>query len=416
MKNDIITIQLDEQGHLILPQDVLQKYGLVPGSVSRVEISEYGLALSHSSDRLDTVYVEPTNTCNLDCLTCMRNVWKEPLGKMSTQTFEKIMQGVQSITPPPKMFFGGFGEPLAHANIREMVASARKICPDVELITNGTLLDETTAHWMIRTGLSRLWVSIDGASPKSYSDVRLGDALPVVISNLKRLQDLKNQYESPTPKLGIAFVAMKRNLADLPEVIRLGKRLGADRFSISNVFPHTSELRDEALYTRSMCDTNLQPSPWSPDVSLPRLDFDEQTLKVLAEVFKDRNTIQITRQTLGFGVYRCPFLEKRSVSIRWDGAISPCLPLLHTHTSFLAENQRTSHAYSVGNINDQSLVEVWKDPNYVQLRKRLLTFDFSPCTFCNSCDMAENNLEDCFGNPQPTCGGCLWAQGFIQCP
>jgi hypothetical protein len=30
--------------------------------------------------------------------------------------------------------------------------------------------------------------------------------------------------------------------------------------------------------------------------------------------------------------------------------------------------------------------------------------------------MADENLEDCFGSPTPACGGCLWAQGFIQCP
>jgi hypothetical protein len=24
--------------------------------------------------------------------------------------------------------------------------------------------------------------------------------------------------------------------------------------------------------------------------------------------------------------------------------------------------------------------------------------------------------EDCYGNAFPACGGCLWAQGIIQCP
>jgi hypothetical protein len=52
----------------------------------------------------------------------------------------------------------------------------------------------------------------------------------------------------------------------------------------------------------------------------------------------------------------------------------------------------------------------------VALRERLLAFDFAPCTVCNSCDMADENLEDCFGSTAPACGGCLWAQGFIQCP
>jgi MoaA/NifB/PqqE/SkfB family radical SAM enzyme len=109
-------------------------------------------------------------------------------------------------------------------------------------------------------------------------------------------------------------------------------------------------------------------------------------------------------------------VEKGSVSIRWDGAISPCLPLLHTHRSYLDFRPRTSHAFCVGNVNQRSLTEAWSDPGYVGLRERLLAFDFAPCTICNSCDMADENLEDCFGSPTPACGGCLWAQGFIQCP
>ena len=30
--------------------------------------------------------------------------------------------------------------------------------------------------------------------------------------------------------------------------------------------------------------------------------------------------------------------------------------------------------------------------------------------------MASTNGEDCYGNALPACGGCLWAQGVIQCP
>lgn len=43
-------------------------------------------------------------------------------------------------------------------------------------------------------------------------------------------------------------------------------------------------------------------------------------------------------------------------------------------------------------------------------------FDFFPCSTCNSCELPEENLEDCFVSEHPACGGCLWAQGFITCP
>ena len=35
---------------------------------------------------------------------------------------------------------------------------------------------------------------------------------------------------------------------------------------------------------------------------------------------------------------------------------------------------------------------------------------------CAGPNRAEANLEDCRGNVLPACGGCLWAQGVIQCP
>jgi len=89
--------------------------------------------------------------------------------------------------------------------------------------------------------------------------------------------------------------------------------------------------------------------------------------------------------------------------------VSPCLPLLHTHESFLDFRQRKSHAYAVGNVNDRGLLDLWNDQGYVALRERLMAFDFAPCILCNSCDMADENLEDCFGSPAPTCGGASGA-------
>jgi hypothetical protein len=209
---------------------------------------------------------------------------------------------------------------------------------------------------------------------------------------------------------------MKRNIADLPEVIALGQRLGADRFSVSNVLAHTPEMRDQVLYARSIDADEVEPSSWAPEVSIARMDLDELTVERLARVAVGRDG----RSLPGHGplgrANTCPFVEKGSTSIRWDGAISPCLPLLHTHRSYLDFRPRTSHAFAVANVNETSLAEAWGDPAYVELRERLLAFDFAPCTICNSCDMADENLEDCFGSPAPTCGGCLWAQGFIQCP
>lgn len=416
MKTHTIRVRLDEQGHIVLPPELIERFGFVDGAAVRVEDHGDEMIFGRTSASLARVYVEPTTICNLQCRTCIRNVWDEPPGMMSTETFARIIDGVRSVSPVPTLFFGGFGEPFAHPDLLAMLATAKAVGCTVELITNGTRLDEDTRHELVRIGLDRLWVSIDGATPESYADVRLWDALPQVTEDLVRLRQLRIANGSGLPRLGIAFVAMKRNIADLPEVIRLGKKLGADRFSVSNVLPHTPEMREQVLYARSIDADDVEPSPWAPDVSLPRMDIDELTIERLARVQAGRNGRSLPGQARGGGANTCPFVEKGSVSIRWDGAISPCLPLLHTHRSYLDFRPRTSHAFSLGNVNEWSLAEAWTDPGYVGLRERLLAFDFAPCMICNSCDMADANLEDCFGSPTPTCGGCLWAQGFIQCP
>lgn len=415
-KNSLHSIQFDEHGHLILPENILQDYGLSPGATIRLALNADGLNISRSTDSLARIYVEPTNACNLDCSTCMRNVWDEPLGWMQPTTFERILHEAQTLNPIPTIFFGGFGEPLAHPAILDMIAAARAVGAPVEMITNGTLLDETIAPRLVAAGLNRLWVSIDGATPESYTDVRLGNALPLVIANLTRLQGIQRELGAEQPRLGIAFVAMRRNIADLPAIIRLGQSLGADQFSISNVLPHTAELREQALYTLSNASPDQSSSRWSPEISLPRMSLDDSTAGPQAAALQGQHALRIARRQVSAGANTCPFLEKGSLSIRWDGGVSPCLPLLHTHQSYLADNLRTSHAYVVGSILERSLADLWHDPQYTRLRECLLAFDFSPCAYCNSCEMSHANLEDCFGNLHPTCGGCLWAQGFIQCP
>ena len=53
---------------------------------------------------------------------------------------------------------------------------------------------------------------------------------------------------------------------------------------------------------------------------------------------------------------------------------------------------------------------------YEAFRSKVREFHFSPCTICGHCSHVEGNEEDCYGNAFPTCGGCLWAEGLIQCP
>lgn len=411
-KTTLLTV--DDQGRLSLPPDLLERLHAQPGQVIPVTVEGPGLVLGRSIECLSRVYIEPTSRCNFDCLTCMRNAWDEPPGDMDEETFARVLDALRSTRPAPLAFFGGYGEPLAHPRILEMVCRAKATGAAVELITNGSLLDETCSRALIAAGLDRLWVSIDGATPQGYSDVRLGEALELVIENLERLGALR--LSTGLPRLGIAFVAMRRNLSELPAVIRLGRHLGADRFSISHVLAHTPALRDEVLYDRALDEPAQGISEGAPEIALPRMAASPGLGAVLGEALQGRAILQIAGQPLRLGSNTCPFVQKGSVSIRWDGSVSPCLALLHSHTSYLGDTRRAVRACSLGSLKQTALLEIWNSPAYHDLRVQLAAFDFSPCVYCNSCENSASNQEDCFGNTAPACGGCLWAQGFIQCP
>lgn len=413
---------VDEYGNIILPVDQVRELGLQPGDSLPIETNEQGFSLRTPVTTLRRVYVEVTNQCNLNCATCIRNVWDVEYGRMADETFERILSGLQACSPKPDIFFGGYGEPLSHPHILTMIEQAKAQGHHVSLITNGILLNQETARQLTELKLDMLWISLDGATPECYADVRLSDLLPTVLENLKQFQLQKHlrfgdSSWSGYPKLGIAFVAMQRNIQDLEAVIKLGARLGAVEFSISNVLAHNQELHREELYFRSLyLDGNRYDQPSSPLIHLPVMDVNDRTANTILFLLKSANRLEFFGGQLTQNIDQCPFVERGSVSVRWDGKVSPCLPLMYTHKHFLAERERTSYAFFVDDLNQEELTDIWNRSEYLALRKRLQEFDFSPCTFCNSCEMANENQEDCFGNTHPTCGGCLWAQGLIRCP
>jgi MoaA/NifB/PqqE/SkfB family radical SAM enzyme len=414
--------QVDKDGRLLFPEEFNLRYGLRPGVTLAVDETAKGPRLRLPVTHLSKIYIEPTNRCNLDCRTCMRNTWKEPLGQMSRETFSRIIAGLRSFSPPPTIFFGALGEPLAHPDILNMVVQAKALGSSVELITNGTLLTQDLSKQLIKSGLDRLWVSLDGATPECYGDVRLGALFPEVLKNIRAFRNhcwaapeaSSNSGFQIKPEIGIVFVAMKRNIHELPQLLRLATELSATRVLVSNVLPYTEEMGKEILYERARTNAVYQSSAFKLD--LPKMDMDDTTKKSLHSAMHSRHSVSLVRSPFWEGNDYCPFIENGTTSINWEGGLSPCIPLLHNHKSYFEGMERCSRRYEVGNVHSNSVNDLWNQPEYLDFRKHVQTFDFAPCTYCGGCSLTADNEKDCLGNSFPACGSCLWAQGIIQCP
>ncbi len=349
---------------------------------------------------------------------CVRQAWSEPAGFMSLAACDDLVRQLCEFPAPPALHLGGYGEPLHHLDFLEIVRRAKTHGLRVEVTTNGTLLDARTAGELIDLGLDRLMVSLDGATPASYGDIRVGADLWQVIENLRTLYRLKLRKAGrhSNPQVGISFVAMKRNVADLPRLPMLAAQIGAWSIQVSNLLPHTAEMEQQILYARALTACAYRASRWVANLSLPKLDLDSHTLEPLRGVFSSSASISLLDASLSARNDRCRFSHEGYAAVRWDGEVSPCLELLHDHPVYLRGRRKDITHYSLGNITQQPLAAIWESSAFAAHRARLRVFPFSPCSTCGGCERFVANLVDCTENTFPTCGGCLWAQGFIQCP
>jgi radical SAM protein with 4Fe4S-binding SPASM domain len=158
---------------------------------------------------------------------------------------------------------------------------------------------------------------------------------------------------------------------------------------------------------------------WFPKISVPRFDARPENLEPLASMIwpagGTAEPIQrIERYPSNDG--HCRFIEQGAMVVSWDGAVSPCIALMHSYTCFVLDREKAIKRYVLGNVREQTVSEIWKKDEYRSFRKRVLDFDFPPCVHCDGCDFAETNEQDCYSSVFPSCGDCLWARNIIVCP
>lgn len=109
--------------------------------------------------------VDVSGICNRSCVFCPRYDSKNypnrkeffPLG-----VWEKVTKELGSFGYSHRIAFSGTGEPLFHKQLEKLIAVARENMPNVQLdlITNGDLLNADKTRAFIDAGLSRVLISL----------------------------------------------------------------------------------------------------------------------------------------------------------------------------------------------------------------------------------------------------------------
>ena len=112
-----------------------------------------------------------TYRCNLACQFCYAgcNCHKKDnhSGEMSTAQVKKVLKIIKTRADVPSVSFTG-GEPTLRPDLPRLIKYARKIGMKVNLITNGTLVDQSLARKLAEAGLNSAQVSFEGATAASH--------------------------------------------------------------------------------------------------------------------------------------------------------------------------------------------------------------------------------------------------------
>lgn len=128
-----------------------------------------------------TILIEVTRVCNFSCYYCMHSTKNDPNGEyekiklrwdeMPLALFHKISKEISQMKPQPKrVLLLGLGEPLMNTEILNMIKTLRKdgFTGRIDLITNGSMINEKMADLLIGSGLSKILISLQGINSEAY--------------------------------------------------------------------------------------------------------------------------------------------------------------------------------------------------------------------------------------------------------
>jgi radical SAM protein with 4Fe4S-binding SPASM domain len=142
-------------------------------------------------------------------------------------TLAEIKGIVEQFDVLDRVVLHGVGEPLLNPELFEIIAYLKEAKGASVLFNSDAIsLTPKRARKLIDSGLDEIRVSMDSATAQTYRMVRGVDQFDRVVKNVRNLIDQQQELGVEDPKVSLWFVAMKTNLADLPEFVRLADRAG----------------------------------------------------------------------------------------------------------------------------------------------------------------------------------------------
>lgn len=162
--------------------------------------------------------------CNLFCEMCPRTFISYE--RAQTLSWDNFLRIVEQFPDMRRAVLHGIGEPLINQDLARFIEYLKARNVTVLFNSNATLLNERWARKLIASGLDELRVSIDGASPEMYAQIRGAPLLDKILENLARFTKIQDEIGKKNPRVSIWITGMRENVHELPDLVRLAAHVG----------------------------------------------------------------------------------------------------------------------------------------------------------------------------------------------
>jgi radical SAM protein with 4Fe4S-binding SPASM domain len=227
----------------------------------------------------------------------------------------------------PSVGMSQTNEPLLDPDLMDRISyvSSKKNIMDIHLNTNASLLTEELSKRILDTSVTRLCFSIDALTEATYNKVRRGLNFKQVIQNIETFLALREKRGQAIPTVRVSFLLQEDNEHELDAF----KEYWVDKVDYVSVqrYVPISPFNDDRSHAIGLAPTH--------------------------------------------GEQHCSYTYE-SLFVHGDGTVVPCAA------------HRARHI-SVGNINKNSLYEIWHSDGLNELRQAIKSGNLENTRLCSTC-------------------------------
>jgi MoaA/NifB/PqqE/SkfB family radical SAM enzyme len=179
--------------------------------------------------------LSPTDYCNLKCKTCWRLMKNASFAQPSFNFLSKILNEAGKMGVETVDLTGG-GEPFIRRDIIQLMKLVKENKMKGTITTNSTLIKKSQIEEIVDMEWDEVKFSLDGSTQEINDYIRGKGTFNQVLKKIKMFQEVKRKKLSSKPLIRLCFTITKTNFNDIPNYIKLTKKLRISDITFLTLF------------------------------------------------------------------------------------------------------------------------------------------------------------------------------------